>query len=233
MDKYIWADPARGSAFSIARPGYPFIAAAAFVTLILSLTGLKFLTIAALFVTGFICAFFRDPDRVTPDIENTVICPADGRVVSATVVEKNPFVDGPCMKVGIFMNVFNVHVNRIPVSGAIESITYRPGRFLSADKAEASIANEHNALVIRMEDGVRVGVVQIAGFIARRIICRVFEKDSVTAGSRFGMICFGSRVDLYLPPDTRIAVSVGDKVKAGSTIIGYLKQEDPVRVESE
>ncbi|NOY69787.1 MAG: phosphatidylserine decarboxylase family protein [Deltaproteobacteria bacterium] len=226
MDKYIWADPAQGSAFPVARPGYPIIAASAFVTLILALIGLKCLTLSALFVTGFICAFFRDPDRVTPDIENAVICPADGRVVSASVVKENPFVTGPCMKVGIFMNVFNVHVNRIPVNGVIESITYRPGRFLPADKTEASTKNEHNAIVIKMEDGTRVGVVQIAGLVARRIICRKAESDSVAAGSRFGMICFGSRVDLYLPPDTRITVSAGEKVKAGSTIIGYLKKED-------
>jgi phosphatidylserine decarboxylase len=172
--------------------------------------------------TIFICAFFRDPDRVTPANAGLVIAPADGRVVFTGVVNENPFVEGPCLKIGIFMTVFNVHVNRIPFSGVVKKIFYYPGKFYSANMEKASTENEHNAVIIETEAHGRIAVVQIAGLIARRIICHVREDDAVIVGRRFGIICFGSRVDVYLPPETVLNVVKGDKVKAGVSILGSM-----------
>ncbi len=222
-NQFFRADAQSMSGFPVARAGWPFIAAAAFVTLILALAELTFAALAALVATLFICNFFRDPDRVTPADENAVISPADGRVVSTGVVDSNPFTSGPALKIGIFMNIFNVHVNRIPFSGTIKKIAYYPGKFYSADKEKASTDNEHNALILETEDGREIGFVQIAGMIARRIICYVREKDTVIPGQRFGIICFGSRVDVYLPPDSTLTTAKGDKVTAGTTILGYLR----------
>jgi len=223
MQRYDWADPQSRTAFPIARPGYPFIFAAGFATVVVALIGFAALAILGLLVTLFICYFFRDPDRVTPVLENAVISPADGRVVSARLVDKNPYIEGSgqCLKIGIFMSVFNVHVNRIPYAGAVKAIQYYPGRFYSAQKEVASMSNEQNALTLTTGDNRSITMVQVAGLIARRIICWVQEGDPVIAGKRFGMICFGSRVDLYLPPETVVSVSAGDRVTAGASILGH------------
>lgn len=222
MDQFHWADPPSRTAFPVARAGYPFIFAGAFVTLVLALLELTVLTLLALAVTLFVCAFFRDPDRVTPKREKAVIVPADGRVVSAGAVDENPFIEGRCMKVGIFMSIFNVHVNRIPYAGTVKSVRYYPGKFYAADKKKAVSENEQNAVVMTTDDKQKLAVVQVAGLVARRIICWIDDEDRMRAGQRFGLICFGSRVDLYLPIDTELAVHTGDKVTAGSTILGYL-----------
>lgn len=210
------------TAYPIARAGWPFIGASAFATFVLALCGLTVFAVIGLLVTFFICYFFRDPDRITPNEPGSVISPADGRVVYIGVVEENPFIEGTCVKIGIFMNIFNVHVNRIPFSGKIKDIRYFPGKFHSADKEEASMSNEHNAVILETEKHQPLCFVQIAGFIARRIICFVKKEDVMTAGQRFGLICFGSRVDVYLPADASLSVVKGDKVKAGSTVIGHL-----------
>ncbi len=223
MDRFHWSDPPVQSAFPIAKPGYPFIFASAFVTAVFALIGFAVLTLISLLATLFICYFFRDPDRVTPDGENVIVSPADGRVVHASEVKSNPFIDGPCIQVGIFMNLFNVHVNRIPCAGEIEQIRYTPGRFYAADKDAASTHNEHNALILKTPRDHVVGVVQIAGLVARRILCWAQNGEDLRAGQRFGMICFGSRVDLYLPVGTSLSVSVGDRVKAGTSIIGHFE----------
>ncbi len=219
------ADPQSQTAFPITKAGWPIIFASAFVTFVLALAGLAYLALIGTLVTFFICNFFRDPDRVTPNKNDAVISPADGRVVSTGVVETNPFIDGPCLKIGIFMNIFNVHVNRIPFSGTIKKIAYYPGKFYSANKEEASTDNEQNALILETDNQQRLCFVQIAGLIARRIICHVQEEEDVVCGQRFGLICFGSRVDVYLPPDTTLDVIKGDKVKAGTSILGYLKSD--------
>lgn len=221
--KYVWADPPSQTAFPIARPGLPFISAAAFVTFVLALADFDIAALIGIAVTLFICAFFRDPDRVTPDVSDAVISPADGRVVFTGIVETNPFLPGRCMKIGIFMSVFNVHVNRAPMTGRIEKISYFPGAFMPADRPAASTKNEHNAVILETGTGVRIGFVQVAGLIARRIVCYVTEGDAVTAGQRFGMICFGSRVDVYLPPETKLDVRSGDRVQAGKTILGRMQ----------
>lgn len=223
INNFLRAEPQSQTAFPIAKAGWPFIFASAFVTFVLALIGLVYPALIGIVATLFICNFFRDPDRVTPDINNAVISPADGRIVFTGVVDNNPFIEGSSMKIGIFMNVFNVHVNRIPFAGKIKKISYYPGKFYSADKEKASTDNEHNALVLETENQKQIGFVQIAGLIARRIICHVREGESVVAGQRFGLICFGSRVDVYLPADAALGVVKGDKVKAGSSILGYLK----------
>jgi len=223
MSQYKWADPPSRSAFPIARPGYPFIGAGAFVTAVFALAGFSTLSVTGLLVTGFICWFFRDPDRIIPDEKNAVVSPADGKIVTATLVENSPLGKEKCLKISIFMSVFNVHVNRIPFTGKITKILYYPGKFLSANLDKASAENEHNAVFLHTETGKDICFVQIAGLVARRIICTVYEGDQLERGQRFGMICFGSRLDVYLPADTSLNVSIGDKVAAGASILAYLK----------
>jgi phosphatidylserine decarboxylase len=222
MDEFSKIESTSQTAFPIARAGYPFIAAAAVTTIVFAVLGLKILTLLALMVTFFICFFFRDPDRFVPDKNDAIVSPADGKVLFAEKVDENPFLDGECIKMSIFMSVFNVHVNRSPFSGRIEKIKYHPGKFFSANLDKASKDNEHNAIILDMEGGKKICFVQIAGLIARRIICYVNEGDNVKRGQRFGLICFGSRLDVYLPPDTKINVAVGDRVSAGTSILGYL-----------
>jgi len=214
-------DPPQTSALPIATAGYPFIAAAAFCTFVFALLEIASLAILGLIATFFITYFFRDPERYVPAPEQAVVSPADGRVVQAEVVDQNPFIEGRCLKIGIFMSIFNVHVNRVPFSGTIENTVYRPGKFLSANRAAASLQNEHQALILETENRQKIGFVQIAGLVARRIICRVQPGDAVIRGERFGLICFGSRLDVYLPADVSADVAKGDRVKAGQSIIGY------------
>jgi phosphatidylserine decarboxylase len=223
MGDFFWADAPKQTAFPIASPGYSFIFAAAFSTVIFALIGIEWLVCVGMLATFFICYFFRDPDRVTPSMNAAIISPADGRIVQASIVSMNPFIPGECYKIGIFMSVFNVHVNRVPFSGIIKSISYQPGRFHPADKDVASMQNEFNAIVLETEQRQKICFVQIAGLIARRIICGIREGDTVIRGQRFGMICFGSRVDVYLPAQTKINISIGDKVTAGSTILGVIE----------
>jgi phosphatidylserine decarboxylase len=206
----------------VASAGYPFIVAAAFTTAVLALLGLTTLTLISLVITFAICGFFRDPDRVIPNHPGVLVSPADGKVVLADLVDNSPYFEGPALKISIFMSVFNVHVNRIPFNGLVKEISYYPGKFFSANLDKASRENEHNAVFIEMENGNPLCVVQIAGLIARRIICKIQAGDRVIRGQRFGLICFGSRLDVYLPTDTKLKVAVGDKVSAGASILGQL-----------
>ena len=218
----------------LALEGYPFILFSGFATLIFALLGLLPLALLGLLLTGFVTYFFRDPTRVLPEDPNAVVCPADGKVIIVSEVDDTRFLQTRVQKISIFMNVFNVHVNRIPVSGTVEQVTLSPGKFYSADKDKAVLHNEFCALTLATPGGHRYTVVQIAGLIARRIVCRAERGDLVTAGQRFGLIRFGSRVDLYLPLTTRVAVKVGETVRAGETVLGYLAptaqadQEDSV-----
>ncbi len=208
--------------FPIAREGYPFIFASAFTTAVLALLGLTVLTLFFLVLTFFICFFFRDPDRVAPRDSAAIVSPADGKVITVGEVETTPFDDQRMLKISIFMSIFNVHVNRIPFDGEVEDIVYHPGKFFSANLDKASKENEHNAIKIRTGDNRSFWVVQIAGLIARRIICKIGKGDKVSKGDRFGLICFGSRLDVYLPTDAKIEVSEGKVVRAGETILGYM-----------
>jgi len=171
---------------------------------------------------AFTIWFFRDPERVSPFGDDLIISPADGRVVEVEYVEKAPYTNEPARKVGIFMSPFNVHVNRSPVSGVVEGVFYKQGGFVKADLPQASLANEHNAVIIRRDDGARVMFMQVSGLVARRIVCYLENGDRVERGSRVGMIRFGSRVDVYMPPRVEVGVKVGEKVKAGENILGRL-----------
>lgn len=205
----------------LAREGYPFILASIFGTIILFLAGLKSVSYLSGGLTIFIVSFFRDPERDIPSETDDIISPADGRIIIVDSVFENRFMKQDAIKISIFMNVFNVHVNRVPASGKVSGVFYNPGKFFSADKDKASLENEQNALLIEAKNGKRFVVNQIAGLIARRIVCYAKEGDKIERGKRFGMIRFGSRLDVYLPVDCRINVKVGDKVKAGSSILAY------------
>jgi phosphatidylserine decarboxylase len=213
----------RKSLVPVHRQGYPFIAGAAVIALaILSLN--TFFGMIAVGLALWTALFFRDPVRVTPVREGLVVAPADGTVSSigpARPPRELDLSDEPLLRVSIFMSVFNVHVNRAPVTGRIERVAYKPGIFLNADLDKASEDNERNGLVIRTMAG-RVGCVQIAGLIARRIVCFVREGEEIGAGERFGLIRFGSRLDIYLPPGTKVQVAEGQLTTAGETIIADL-----------
>ena len=166
----------------------------------------------------FIVQFFRDPPRRIPDTPDAVICPADGKVIAIGEVE-DPYLERPAKRVSIFMNVFNVHSNRIPVAGKIMQRWYNRGKFVNAALDKASLDNERNALWIQAEKGQDVVVVQVAGLIARRILCYVQPGGQVKRGERYGFIRFGSRVDVYLPVSAQFEVSLGDSVKGASDVI--------------
>jgi phosphatidylserine decarboxylase len=169
----------------------------------------------------FVLQFFRDPARDIPDGEGLVLCPADGRVL-VVAKERDPYLQRDALKVSIFMNVFNVHSNRSPVDGTVKTVTYSAGTFLNASFDKASTGNERNALHLLTDSGVDVTCVQVAGLIARRILCYVKAGEHLARGERYGFIRFGSRVDIYLPPDARPRVAIGDKVKAASTVLAQL-----------
>jgi phosphatidylserine decarboxylase len=202
----------------IAREGWLFLAIALLVALALSWTGLWLLAAIAWLGVVFIAQFFRDPPRAVPEQANAVLSPADGKVM---VVERarDPYLDRDALKISVFMNVFNVHSNRSPVDGVVKHRWYHAGGFFNAALDKASLENERNALHIARADGVDVVCVQIAGLIARRILCYVGPGDRLTRGQRFGFIRFGSRVDVYLPSTATPKVAVGDTVYATTTIV--------------
>lgn len=207
----------------LATEGFPFILFSGFVTVVLALVGLTWLAMAGILATAFVTYFFRDPARVLPEEPHAVVCPADGKVIVVREVEDERFLPGKTIKISIFMNVFNVHVNRIPLAGTVERVFLSPGRFFAADKDKAVLHNEFCALTIATPTQQRYAVVQIAGLIARRIVCRAEKGDQVIAGQRYGLIRFGSRVDLYLPMTARVAVREGQIVTAGETVLATLE----------
>lgn len=210
--------------------GYPFIGLFAVASLLLFWLWTPLGWIGA-FLTAWCIYFFRDPPRVTPLRDGLIVSPADGRislVLNAVPPAELNLGDRPLPRVSVFMSVFDCHVNRAPMSGRVERIVYKPGKFLNADLDKASEDNERNSLVIA-GDHVRIGVVQIAGLVARRIVCFVREGDMTAAGDRFGLIRFGSRLDIYLPEGTRPLVAVGQTSLAGETILADLKADDSAR----
>jgi phosphatidylserine decarboxylase len=205
----------------IAREGWPFLGFALALAIALSITGPVVLAALAWIAFVFVLQFFRDPPRDVPEQANAVVSPADGRVVK---VEKarDPYANRDALLVSVFMNVFNVHSNRSPVDGDVVERWYHAGRFFNAALDKASAENERNALHLRTPQGVDVTCVQIAGLIARRILCYVKPHDRLARGQRFGFIRFGSRVDVYLPLSAKPKVAVGDKVYATETVIAEL-----------
>jgi len=224
--RYNRVDTPQTSALPIARAGYPFIYASAFGTLVFTLLEIPALSVVGLIATAFTAFFFRDPERFVPEPETAVVSPADGRIIRVQKLDENPFIDGPCLKISIFMSIFNVHVNRVPYKGTVKQTMYQPGKFFSANREAASMENEHQAIVLESKSGEILCFVQVAGLVARRIICHLQPGDRVDRGERFGMICFGSRLDVFLPSDTSPAVSAGDKVKAGQSVLASLTGEE-------
>jgi phosphatidylserine decarboxylase len=221
------ADSVRGQIPPIHPEGYPFIGAFALASLILFWIWSP-LGWIGMVLTAWCALFFRDPKRVTPQGEGIVVAPADGRVsliVQAAPPSELGLGDRPLPRVSIFMSVFNCHVNRSPVAGRIERIVYRPGKFINAELDKASEDNERNSLVIATPGG-RIGVVQIAGLVARRIVSFVREGQSLAAGERFGLIRFGSRLDVYLPDGAKPLVSEGQTAVAGETVLADFRLGD-------
>ena len=206
----------------IAYEGFPFILIALILTIISAFFEIIWLAVILGLITVFIICFFRNPERTFQDEDKLVICPADGKVIRIEDVDVNGVINGRYKKISIFMNVFNVHVNRAPYAGRVEKIAYHAGKFLSANLDKASAENERNQIMIKTETGRCIWVVQIAGLIARRIVCWTREGENLQKGERFGLIRFGSRVEVFLPPDSRITVRLGEKVTAGQTKLGYL-----------
>jgi phosphatidylserine decarboxylase len=215
---------------SIHKEGYPFILIGLVATILLAWLWWPLGWIGAI-LTVWVCYFFRDPDRITPIREGLVVSPADGRVSLITTAIPPPEMDlpqEPMTRVSVFMNVFDCHVNRSPVRGRIAQILYTPGLFLNAELDKASEDNERNALVIET-GAARIGVVQIAGLVARRIVPFVKSGDSLSAGERFGLIRFGSRVDVYLPIGAQVLVGLGQTSLAGETVLADLRPTEPGR----
>jgi phosphatidylserine decarboxylase len=207
----------------VVRERLPFLIGATILTVVVASFEIPWLTVVmgALALQTF--WFFRDPDRIIPPGEGLIVSPADGRVIEVSEAKEERFLKDRAIKVSIFLNLFDVHVNRIPCSGRIRGMHYQPGKFLAANKDLASTENEQNAVLLETPSGAKLVFVQVAGLVARRIICWVKEGDSVERGARFGMIRFGSRTDLFLPLGTEMKVRLGQKVKGGSSIIGVLK----------
>jgi phosphatidylserine decarboxylase len=208
----------------IAKEGWPFLIGTGLVVLVVTYFAGMVYAWPFWIIFFFVLQFFRDPPRLMPIAENAVLAPADGRVI---IVEKteDPYAQRPALKISIFMNVFNVHSNRISVNGRISKIEYFPGKFFNADFDKASLENERNAVVINTARHT-ITLVQVAGLIARRILCYARVGDNVKKGERYGFIRFGSRVDVYLPLDAEPLVAVGDKVSATTSLLAIIPNLD-------
>jgi phosphatidylserine decarboxylase len=217
----------------IHREGWRFVAIFAAVTLFLFWVGLSPLAWVGVILTAWCAYFFRDPERVTPLDPSLVISPADGRVSAIEKVIPPPELDldrVPTTRISVFMNVYDVHVNRSPVEARIAHLAYVPGAFLNAELNKASEDNERQALTLELSDGSKLGVVQIAGLVARRIVKFVNDGDRLMAGQRFGLIRFGSRVDVYLPSDAVCLACIGQRAVAGETVLAELKSTRQARL---
>ncbi|CAJ54830.1 Phosphatidylserine decarboxylase [Lawsonia intracellularis PHE/MN1-00] len=208
----------------IDQEGFPYIAIFAFSSLIFAILGWWLLAVLCLIGTIFCGHFFRDPERIIPTEANIAVSPADGKIIRIEP-RQDPISGESHTCISIFMNICNVHVNRSPIKGQIEAIQYVQGHFLNASLDKAAKENEHCSYLLRDQDGKQWVVVQIAGLIARRIVCRTKEGDILNRGERFGIIRFGSRVDLYLPEEYTPTVNLGNKVIAGETILAKKNQE--------
>lgn len=215
------ADRAVGIPF--AKEGFPFIGTAAGVTLCAGWLGWTPVAVIGAGLLLFVSWFFRNPARVIPEGPGLVVAPGDGKVIAIEEEFEPRYLKEKSLRITIFLNVFDVHINRIPCEGTIEDVQYQPGLFLVASKPEATVKNEQNALMIKTASGVKVLCVQVAGLIARRIVCWVSPKDRAIRGERYGLIRFGSRMDTFLPLGTNVRVAVGDRVKGGETILGDLR----------
>ncbi len=226
-------DSIKSSFAPVHKEGWRFVAIFAGVTLLLFWLNVPLLPWVGVILTAWCAYFFRDPERVTPIGKSLVISPADGQISHIVDVIPPPELDLAREKhtrISVFMNVFDVHVNRSPMEGRIAKLVYVPGAFLNAELDKASEANERQALTIERDDGSRIGAVQIAGLVARRIVKFVEQGDSLQAGQRFGLIRFGSRVDVYLPAGVTPLVCVGQRAIAGETVLADFSVQAPQRL---
>jgi phosphatidylserine decarboxylase len=205
----------------IAVEGYPFVAGAAFITVVSALLAWKLLAVVGLCATLFIAFFFRNPERIPPEDAHAVLAPADGVVIYLGDAHEE-HLDADMLKISIFMSVFNVHINRVPITGRVVDTFYKRGKFLDVRDERATFENEQSGMVMETEGEARLVVVQVAGLIARRIVCYAEKGDQLTRGTRYGLIRFGSRLDVYLPKGAEPRVAVGTKTVAGETILGIL-----------
>lgn len=205
-----------------AKEGYPFIAFFAVITIITFVIGNIWITFMPLILTLFMLYFFRDPERKTPEGEGLFISPADGKIILIKDIFEKDYLETDTKQISIFMSPLNVHVNRAPCDGIVKTVKHTAGGFKAAYRDEASLTNENIVMVIEGKQG-SILVRQVAGFIARRAVCRVKPGGELKRGERYGIIKFSSRLDVYLPKETVIKVKLGDKVKAGETIIGVIK----------
>ena len=212
----------RAVGIPIAKEGLPFVAGAAAPTLAAAALGWTIPAVLCGGLTLFCAWFFRNPSRAIPQGPRLVVASGDGRVLAVEEEEEPRYLKSRSIRISIFLNVFNVHVNRIPCEGTIEGVTYQPGQFLVASRPEATLRNEQNAVMIRTGGGAKVLCVQVAGLIARRIVSWVSPGEQVARGDRFGLIRFGSRMDTFLPVGSRVRVKVGDRVKGGESILAEL-----------
>jgi phosphatidylserine decarboxylase len=207
----------------LASEGYPFIILSAVITILVYIFGKPWIAVLPLTVTLFIVLFFRDPDRTIPEDKGVFVSPADGKVILIRDVYEKDYLKADSKEISVFMSIFNVHVNRAPCDGNVIFLKHSPGKFLVAHKDAASIENEKTVIVLEGKDG-KILVRQVAGLIARRIVCKVKVGNILSRGERYGMIKFGSRLDVYLPKDAEIKVRLGEKVKAGETVLGILNR---------
>ncbi|MBN2514682.1 MAG: phosphatidylserine decarboxylase family protein [Deltaproteobacteria bacterium] len=203
--------------------GFVFILPLLVLTVVFASVGIKSLALLFFILTLFVTNFFRNPERVIPTDTNAVVSPADGKVLKIEEVEENGLIAGKFKKISIFMNIFNVHVNRVPYTGTVKTIRYQEGKFFNASLDKASSLNERNSVLVQTDDGREILTIQIAGLVARRIVCWVKEGMNIERGERFGLIRFGSRLEVFMPVDSEVLVRVGDKVRAGETKIGSLQ----------
>jgi len=209
----------------IAPEGIPFLLGAMALAAALLLVWPRTIpaTLFGVLLAVFVGWFFRNPDRSPPSLPGAVISPADGKIVYAGDNPPGRYFAEPGQRVSVFMSLFDVHVNRAPVSGKVVSVQYHPGKFLAANVEKASLANEQNGVLLETPDGHRIAYVQIAGFVARRVVCDLVPGDTVRVGQRVGIIRFGSRVDILLPSSASLNVRAGDRVRAGESIVGVVK----------
>lgn len=205
-----------------APEGYPFIAIATALSIVFYVFGGPWAAAVPILLLLFVVYFFRDPERHIPDGKGIFVSPADGKVIRISRGREEKFLKDEAVEISIFMSPLNVHVNRAPCDGLVESVVYTPGSFIAAFKPEASIRNENIAMLLKGDSG-NVLLRQVAGSVARRVVCRARQGDYLEQGQRYGIIKFSSRLDIYLPAGTEIKVSLGDPVKAGETILGIKK----------
>jgi phosphatidylserine decarboxylase len=203
----------------VAKEGLPFIGLAILGSITFSLLNWYIPALVFFVIATFITFFFRDPERIIPLDSDLILSPADGRVIEIVEDNKDSLHEKEVKRISIFMNIFNVHVNRAPITGDIQRISYKAGSFWPAQGRKALLENERNAILIHSDDGMELTVVQVAGIIARRIICWVEIGDRIKMGERFGLICFGSRLDVYIPKNIPVLIKKGDRTRAGQTVI--------------